>query len=107
MVENKKQSRGSSDWHCELPETSFLLQGLADRLVTDIRRAKTKEGKEVVVHTFLDGYFALGSREDITETLIRDTVWAFLVKKTRLSERVLDKIWTSHETASNRPCVVM
>jgi hypothetical protein len=100
------------DWGCVKAENNATLDALADRLTANMRRLKRRDARERAVGRFLHGYFAMGKTEDITDTLIRDNVWVFLVKhavnaKLGPSEARLDQLWNAQERKQSQACVVM
>lgn len=104
-----KNMTGKRSWACELPESERILESLATKLQAELRRLKIRDTKIKAVNRFLKGYFALGSKEDITDTIIRDKVWVFLLKETRrlLTEDVLDEMWETEERKQERLCKLM
>lgn len=96
-------------WGCELPENERALEALATRLHALLRRLVKREAKVLAMREFLDSYFEMGATEDITDTIIRDNVWVFLLKENKgvMTELALDELWEGRKRASERLCVVM
>ena len=76
--------------------------------VKALARVRTAQGCETLVRAFVRAYLRIG--DDPTDTVIRDNVWEFLLKRTkgRIPVARLDAVWQEEVDGARRrtACVV-
>lgn len=94
-------------WGCIVPANNNKLDTLAKKLVSKLKLAKIAATKEKAVVEFLDHYFTMKG-EDITDTVIRDNVWVFLLKHANVvGENRLEELWTERQKRASAICTIM